>query len=637
VSAELVPARPTLGDRLKAVLRSTLATALARFEPPPRLTVSDWADANRVLSSESSASPGMWRTSTTPYLREIQDALGDSHTETIVFLKSAQVGATEALINALMYALDNDPGPAMYIMPTLELAGALSKDRLAPALRDCKSLADQVGDARGKDADNSILRKSIAGSVLTLSGANSPASLASRPVRFLLADEVDRFPASAGSEGDPLALAIKRTTSFRRRKILVTSTPTIKGASRIEDWWEVSDKRLWHTPCPRCSEPFVIEWQHVRWETGNVSTAHIECPACGGSIEDTERPAMMAAGFWRATAAFSGVRGYRVWEIVAPWRRLTEIVNSFLVAKNNAETLRVWVNTCRGELWEEPGERVESASLMERREKYKTEVPAGALLLTAGIDTQDDRLEALVVGWGFGEESWVISRETLPGDPAKPDVWRELDELLAREWVGEGGVCTRVQFALIDAGGHRTQSVYTNCIARAARRLFPSFGRSGGERGQIISPPKQLKTATGQSVFRRIVDVDQVKALVYSRLKITDPAEGYMHFPMSVGDAFFSELTAEQRVTRRNKYGVPERVWQQIRERNESLDCFVLAFASLRALTGTPERFARYAGHLAKSAAAPAPVAPTPAPAPTEGQQPPGPRRRVARSGYLGR
>lgn len=558
------------------------------------------------------------------------DALGDSRTETIVFLKSAQVGASEALINALLYSMENDPGPSMYIMPTLEMAAAMSKDRLAPALRDCDVLRDKIGSPRGKDADNSILRKGIAGAVATLAGANSPAGLASRPVRFILADEVDRFPASAGAEGDPLALAIKRTTAFRRRKILIASTPTIKGGSRIEDWWEISDKRLYHTPCPRCSEFFVIEWHHVRWDSGDASTAYIECPACLGRIEDHERGPMIAAGEWRATAPFSGVRGYRVWEIVAPWRRLPEIVNSFLVAKRSLEALRVWVNTCRGELWEEPGERVEASSLMLRREKYAADVPTGAVIITAGIDTQDDRLEVLVVGWGVGEESWIISREMLPGDPARPDVWAALDELLSRQWLRESGAVTQIQCALIDAAGHKTQAVYSAVIPRHARHLYASFGRSGGEKGQLMSPLKPMKTSAG-TVFRAIVDVDQAKASTYSRLRVVDPGPEHIHFPLSVGEAFFAELTAEQLITERNKYGVPTKRWAKKKghERNESLDCYVLALAALRHLAPNPARFAAFADRLAAAEMARA------GQPQSEKAQPQA--RRTTRSGYLGR
>jgi phage terminase large subunit GpA-like protein len=612
VTAQRSTRRPKV-QPAQTVLDRVIYEAMVRFEPPPRLKVSDWADAHRVLSPESSASPGMWRTSTTPYLREIMDAFGDSHTEVIAFMKSAQVGATEALINAMLYVMANDPGPSMYIMPTLEMAGAISKDRVQPAIRDCDVLRDQVGAAKMKGSENTILRKSIAGAVTTFGGANSPAGLASRPVRVIFADEVDRFPASAGAEGDPLALAIKRTTAFRRRKILIASTPTVKGASRIEDWWEISDKRLYHTPCPRCSEFFVAEWEHVRWDDGDVSSVRLECPACGDRIEDSERAKMIGAGEWRATAPFSGVRGYRVWEIVAPWRRLTEIVNSFLVAKRSTESLRVWVNTCRGELWEEPGERIEAAALLQRRERYASEVPRGAVLLTAGVDTQDNRLEAIVVGWGEGEESWIVARETLLGDPTRADVWFELDAMLGRLWAREGGGHQAIECALVDAG-FATQAVYSAVIPRQRRQLFASFGRSGGERGLLVSPPKPIKTAAG-SVFRRIIDVDQAKALVYGRLRVNQPGPEHIHFPLTVGESFFSELTAEQLVTRRNRFGVPEKKWEQVKERNESLDCYVMALAAYRIKVPTPNRLEAYAARLMAGGATtgPAQVAPPPA------------------------
>ncbi len=607
-----------------------------RLKPPPRLSVSAWADEFRVLSPESSPAPGRWRTSMVPYLRELQDALTDPATHTIVFLKSAQIGGTEALLNVLLYTLANDPGPAMYLLPTLELASAFSKDRLQPAIRDCAAIRDLVGAPRSRDADNTILRKGVGGAVLTIAGANSPASLSSRPVRLVLADEIDRWPASVGAEGDPLALAIRRTTAFTRRKIVLVSTPTVKGASRIEDWFAVSDQRAFLTPCPRCAEPFTIEWEHVRWDD-DPAMAYLECPHCHGRIEDHERHAMIAAGAWRATAPWAGIRGYRAWEVLAPWRRLSDLVASFLVARRSLETRQVWVNTCRARVWEAPGERVEPSSLLLRREVYAAEAPAGVAILTVGVDTQDDRLEALVVGWGLGEEAWILDRASLPGDPARPDVWAELDALLAREWVCALGGTMRTQCTLVDAGGHRTQAVYSAVIARQMRRVFVAFGRSGGEKGLIVSPPKPIRPASGTgTVLRHIVDVDQVKALLYARLRVAEPGPEYIHFPTTVGETFFNELTAEKFVTKRNKYGVPAKTWEQVRERNESLDCFVLALAALRLIAPSPPRFARLAAQVAavrgsatRSSAIEAASPTSRAPAPLA--------RRVSRSSYLGR
>src|SRR5581483_4546251 len=213
------------------------------------------------------------------------------------------------------YHVHQEPAPMLLIEPTIEMAGAVSKDRIAPMLRDAAALRGRVSAPRARDASNTTLHKSFAGGSLTLAGANSPASLASRPIRVLLGDELDRWPASVGTEGDPLTLAVKRTTTFRRRKIVLVSSPTVKGASRIEDWWAISDQRRFHTPCPRCGERFVLAWEHVRWMERDPSTAYLECPHCHGRIEDAERPAMMAAGAWRASAPFAGIAGFHIWEM----------------------------------------------------------------------------------------------------------------------------------------------------------------------------------------------------------------------------------------------------------------------------------------------------------------------------------
>lgn len=573
-------------------LDQLVAATLQRFAPPPRLSLSAWADAERILPAESSAEPGRWRTDRVPYLREPMDAIGDRHVETVVLMASSQVGKTEVLLNLLGFHMQLDPAPMMLIEPTIEIGGAVSKDRIAPMLRDTPALRGLVSPARSRDTSNTTLHKSFPGGALTIAGANSPASLASRPIRVLLGDELDRWPPSVGTEGDPLTLAIKRTATFRRRKIVLVSSPTVKDASRIEDWWQVSDQRRLHVPCPRCGVLFVLRWEHVRFEDRDPSTAYLECPTCHGTIEDRERGAMVAAGVWEPGAPFTGVRGYHVWEAYSPWRSLRDQVAAFLVSRRSLETRQAWINTSLGELWETPGEKVEPSALLLRREDYQGTVPAGVRVITIGADTQNDRLEALVVGWGDGEECWILERESLPGDPARPEVWRELDALLTMDWPHARGGSMRAQCTLVDAGGHRTQAVYSAVIARQARRVYASFGRSGGEKGLLVSPPKPIQPASGRgTVLRRIVDVDQAKALLYARLRVSDPGPEYVHFPRTVGETFFDELTAEKLTTKRNKYGVPTKTWEQVKERNESLDCAVLALAALRIVAPTPERF----------------------------------------------
>jgi len=340
---------------------------------------------------------------------------------------------------------------------------------------------------------------------------------------------------------------------------------------------------------------------------------------------------MFAAAKWVPTAPFAGVRGYRTWGVVSPWVSLEEMVTKFLVAKKNVETLQSWVNLTRGESWEVPSEKVEAPELLLRRREYPAEVPAGAVVLTAGVDTHDDRLELLVVGWGPGEESWVVLRETVPGDPENSETWDELDAYLLRAWPCEGGGTTRVQAVLVDALGHKTQAVYRAVKARHARRVFASIGKSGGTMDrQLVTQPKSIPTIQG-SVLRCVVDADQVKALIYSRLRLAESVglgaepvgPGVIHFPSTVGDAFFTELTAERLITERNRLGVPSKKWAMrpgIR-RNESLDCFGMALAAHRVICPNPARFEELAKKLAAARQAP--------PAKGAKAQPPGRRSRT--------
>jgi len=588
-----------------------------RWIPPERLCVSRWTDEHRVIGrGYPSPFPGPWRTERTPYLREPMDAFNDPGVETLVLLFSSQIGKSEMLLNTLLYAYGVDPGPGMLVLPTLELAASVSTDRLASALKSCPSL--KVGSPKTRTTDDAVYHKRINGAALTMAGAQSPASLSSRPVRYLWCDEIDRWP-STTPEGDPLALAKQRTVAFRRRKVVITSTPTTKGASRIEDFYERSDKRVFEQPCPRCGERFEIHWRHVRWETGNTADAHIEhadydedgnrVRGCGGRIEDRERADLAAAGVWRATAkSAERIRGYKVWAIVSPWITLKEMVDQFLVAKEKVDTLRAWINLTLGESWEAPTERVEPAPLLARREEYAAEVPDKVAFLTAGIDTQDDRLEVLVVGWGPGEESWVIRRDSVPLDPQNPEAWRRLDEeILLRHWPRENGRLTHVQAALVDSAGHRTQAVYAAVRSRMGRRVYASIGRAGGSGGQLVTTPTAFETIQG-NVMRCVVDADQVKSIIYSRLRL-EAREGadVVHFPMEVGEVFFSELTAEHLVTERNKWGVTSQKWAKLpgRDRNEALDCYGLALAAMRVIAPSKARFAELAAKVAQADAVP--------------------------------
>lgn len=597
-----------------------------RCAPPPRLSLSEWADRYRRLPAESAAEPGYWSTARVPYLREILDAVTDGAIETVVLVKSSQVGGTEVLLNAIGYHAHVDPAPILLLEPTLDMAAAVAKDRIAPMVRDTEVLRERFSTPRARDGQNTTLHKTFPGGHLTLAGANSPASLASRPIRVLLADEVDRWPAALPGEGDPLALALARTLTFARRKIVIISSPTVAGASRIEDWWALSDQRRYHVPCPACGAHFLLEWAAVRWDEGAPETARLACARCEAQIPATDRDALVARGTWVPTQGARGrIAGFHVPGLVAPWRSVADHVRSFLAARQSLEARQTWTNTVKGDWWIPPveGGSLEIGALLLRRESFGPTVPAGVRLVTVGVDVQDDRLVALVLGWGTGEEAWTLDYVTLPGDPARPEVWTELDTLLARAYLRAEGGMLRAACTLVDAGGHKTDAVYQAVIPRQPRRVFASFGRRGGEKGLLVSPPKPIRPKDGRgTVLRRLIDVDQAKALIMARLRLTEPGPEYMHLGRHVADeAFLGELTAEVLVTKRNKYGVPTKVWEQRRDRNEALDCWVLALGALRVVAPTAERFEAVARDLARD-----PV-PATTPATTRAPGPPAPRR----------
>ena len=549
--------------------------------------MSEWADAYRYLSSEASAEHGKWDTRRAEYQRGIMDAISDSTTSEVIVMTSAQIGKTEMINNTVGYFIDQDPSPVLVLQPTIGMAESWSKDRLAPMIRDSKRLTHKVADPKAKDSGNTVLHKVFAGGHITMAGANSPASLASRPIRVVLADELDRYPASAGTEGDPLSLAIKRTNNFWNRKIVITSTPTVKGFSRIEMAFNESDQRNFFIPCPHasCGEFHVLRWGNVVWPKDDPKSAEFVCPSCGGKYNDAQKNAMIRKGRWQATAPFKGKAGFHLNELYSPWRRLYETVAEFLASKPYPERLQVWINTALGETWDSGGEVLNENELMERLENYAAEVPSRALYLTAGVDTQQDRLECEVVGWGSGEETWSIDYSVFHGDPDIPEgqagsPWTQLTDHLRRNWKHESGVELVISKTCIDTGGSNTQSVYNYVKRHKGQNIFGIKG-VGGENLPIVGSPNRKRSGT----VRRPIDlypvgVDQAKSIVLKRLKITEQGAGFCHFPATRDVDYFRQLTSEKMVTKFVK-GFPRREYHKLDgRRNEALDCRVYAFAA---------------------------------------------------------
>lgn len=570
-------------------IRGIIRQAFTCWKCPPKLTISQWADLYRYLSPEASAEPGKYLTSRAEYQRGIMDAFSAPEVERIVVMSSAQVGKTEILNNIVGYFIDQDPSTILNLQPTLEMAQTWSKDRLAPMVRDNECLAKKVRSSKSKDSDNTILHKLFPGGHITMVGANSPAGLASRPIRIVLCDEVDRYPLSAGAEGDPVNLAIKRTTTYWNKKIGLFSTPTIKGISRIEKAFLESDQRYYFVPCPHCGVYQRLRWGQVKYSKDNIKEAFYECEHCGGHLSDSDRYRAIAKGHWEAQTEFKGVAGFHLNELYSPWRKISDIVKDFLEAKDKPDTLKTWVNTSLGETWEEAGEALDPDSLEARTEDYK-KIPKGGVVLTAGVDTQDDRLEVEITAWGKGEESWLVDYLRLYGDPDQPEVWQQLDDVLASDYPHESGARLNISATCIDTGGHKTQSVYEYGRTRYTQKVYLIKG-VGGENIPIVGA--QSKAKIGKSKTKTVklfpVGVDQAKGTIYGRLKISSFGSGYMHFPRKCDRAYFDSLTAEKLVTKFVK-GYPKRTWEKIRARNEALDCRVYSYAALKILNPNFER-----------------------------------------------
>ena len=574
----------------ETTLIQTFKKLAAGLAPPPDLSVSEWADTYRKLSSEASAEPGNWDTSRAEYQRGMMDAVSDPTCETVVLKTSSQVGKTEIINNVLGYYMHQDPAAIMVIQPTLDMAMAYSKDRLRPMLRDCPALQSMGhASAAGNTAKNpaTLLHKTFPGGHLTMVGANSSASLASRPIRILLADEVDRAPSSAGEEGDPINLAKKRTTTFWNRKIVMVSTPTLEGGSRIDTAWLGSDQRRFYVPCPHCGHYQVLEWMGVNWPEDEPEKAQYMCAECATLWADGERWKAISMGEWRATKPFTGVAGFHISELYSPWVKLASTVAAFLEAKHSGpEFLQVWTNTAMGECWSNRAENsIDWHELYQRRESYinNGQIPNEIQTIVCSIDTQDDRFEMEFVGYGYGEESWGLGYVRLFGDPARNTIWKKLKEVVRRQYTRYDGTVLDTRIVTIDSGGHYTSEVYEFCLSAGRRTHIPIKGMAK-EGSPIVKFPR--KPGKDHRVYLSMVGTDTAKEVCYARYAIRTPGPGYCHFPVDeeYDEEYFQQLISEVR-ERRTHMGRDRYIWVPTRRRNEVSDVRVYSLAGLRILT----------------------------------------------------
>ena len=578
-----------------SALNDLAVRTLSLFRPPKKLTVSEWADKYRVLVTESNSESGRWRTKRAPYQQEIMDSFTQRGVTEIVVMSSSQTGKSEVVNNMIGYVIDNDPGPILLVQPTDKVAEDYSIRRIAPMIAKCPTLRDKVYKARSRDSANTISTKTFPGGSLTIIGANSPSDLASKPIRYIFMDEIDRFPASAGTEGNPKELAERRTETFRaNRKIVKTSTPTIKGKNGIESDYLNGTQEEWHVECPECHEWSFIRFENIKFTKEefknrdglpdfNVTEAHWECPFCKKELPEYQTKRL--PGKWVANnekAIARGIRSFRLNAFISPWSDWKEIIRKFLVAnaRKDVESLKVVFNTMFGESWEvREGDGLDER-LYQRREHYEAEVPYGVLVLTMGIDTQDNRLEYEVVGWDRNGQSWGISRGVIPGKPDSPEVWEEVDYLLEHEWSHASGIKMRILATFMDSGGHYTTTVYQQCARRMSRRIYAIKG----EKGEGKEECRPMKKNAGEGA-KFMLGVDAGKEGIMYETGIEEPGPRYMHFPVAqtagYDREFFRGLISEKMEIHR-KNGQAKIVWNQFYDRNEPLDCRNYARAAYR-------------------------------------------------------
>lgn len=558
--------------------------------PKAPLTVSEWADANRVLSGEGSAEAGRWKTSRAPYQREIMDALSeDSPARKVVFMASSQVGKTETGSNWLGYIITHAKGPVGVVMPTEKSLNDWQSQKFDPMAKDTPAVSAAMASRSNRSSENSAQRKRFTGGILYFKTAGSTAELKSTSLRYAIADEIDEYDWST-LQGDPLGLLEIRLTTFHDRKLLVVSTPTMKDASRIEEQFELGDQRRFFVPCPHCEERQHLKWPNLRWtKTGRrVTRAWYVCEECGAEIDEHHKPAMLSAGRWISGNPDGAWRSYHINAIYSPiglglsW---AELADEWIEAQDDPAKLMRFVNTRLGETWADRSHDLKPNTLAARAEPYALRsVPPGALVLTAGVDTQDDRLEIRVVGWGWRDgnlHEWLIDYHVIPGNPAEPRVWDALDDYLRAEFANAYGKTLLIEATAIDTGGHHTHAVYAYVRRAKARRVIAIKGASQPGRVILGKPSHQDVNWKGQTIKRGVtlytVGTDTAKHWIYNRLNgdaDKDPAERRVHYSNTLEPWFYDQQVAETYNPRKNRWELKKG------KRNEALDTHVYAIAA---------------------------------------------------------
>lgn len=546
------------------------------LRPPPQLTLSQWCEEYLYLSPESSALPGRFRFDRAEFQREVFDELSAPDNNKVVIMAASQILKTQALLALVGYIIHLDPGPILSVQPTLKMANTFSKDRIDTMIRDTKALKGKVADKRVRDGGNTTMHKTFPGGALTIATANSPADLAARPIRYLLFDETDRYGTT--DEGNPIDIAEKRVSTFWNSKIVHVSSPGDEETSSINKEFLLSDQRYYIVPCPDCGHEQQLIWSQVKWEKDHPETTHYECSACKSQWNDQQKNDAVAKGHWEATNPHGRFPGFNLSALYSSFRTLRSLVEEFIDAKDDPESLKVFINTRLASVWKSDIKTMDDLEFLSRLEHYTPEkLPEQILLITAGVDVQVDRLEMEVVGWGKGDESWSIEYVTIQGNPTSPAPWLQLEQYLTKKYTRTDGLELNINAFCIDVGGTATNDVFAFANKHMKRNVYPIKGIGGP--GKPLFPRKFKRWAkTGWRFYG--LGVDTGKERIYNFLRIDTPGPGYCHFPDGYTEEYFDGLTCE-------RYEVVKKKGQNIKQwfnppgkRNEPFDCRNYAMAA---------------------------------------------------------
>lgn len=511
------------------------------------------------------------------------EAVTDSTVRRLTLMCPTQLMKTEVLLNAIAYYVHQDPCPILMVQPTDHLAEEFSKQRIDPMLRDSPVLTDLVHDRKSRDAGNTIAFKKFEGGYLAITGAETPGKLASKPVRLVLCDEIDKYKSDIKGEGNPVDLAAKRQSTFWNSLLIEACSPTEEDTSQIAKSYDRSDKRVFEVACHECDEYQVLDWAQVTYPVNEPHLAELECIKCACRWNEPQRLKNIAnRSRWRATAPFKGHAGFHCNKLSSPWETVGELAAEYEEVRDDIDRLKVFTNTVLAKVWKNPGMAPESQRLYERRKPYeRNKVPPEGIFLTAGVDVQGNRLEVEIVAWGPRKVSWSLDYRVLAGDPGKEEVWNQLSDILYSEFECEDGSMIGIEKMAVDSGGNHTQIVYDWCRRHPTSMAVKGFDHLTTILGTVkpVDIRPDGKTVRG-SVLLWPVGSSHIKKQLYSWLLLDEPALnepfpiGYMHFP-EYDLAYFEMLTSEKLVIKTVK-GYPKSEWVLASgKRNESLDCKV--------------------------------------------------------------